>query len=168
MLRNNFCSLILAVILFQITYGERFTECDNKQPGTYEEDLNNCLVYIYCDNDNSAKAFCPNESPYFSKNDMDCVSNENVCGNRPKTTTTITTITTTTPKPITNNTNGLVECPATEDPNNPIFIANNKSCSEYFLCFHGQPMAMHCANMLQFDMKQQRCDLAENVKCQVF
>lgn len=84
---------------------------------------------------------------------------------------TVSAINTTPSRPIsTSSTSAPViplNCPAVDDPNKAIFLPNPKSCSDYYLCYHGQPMPMHCSNMLHFDMKQQKCDYPENVNCQV-
>ena len=61
----------------------------------------------------------------------------------------------------------LLACPQVDDPNRAVFVAHPKSCSEYFLCYHGQRLPMRCSHMLHFDFRQQKCDYAENVKCHV-
>lgn len=58
-------------------------------------------------------------------------------------------------------------CPAVDNPNKPIFLSHPKSCSDYYLCYQGQRLPMHCSNMLHFDVRQQKCDYPERVKCQV-
>lgn len=58
-------------------------------------------------------------------------------------------------------------CPPVDNPNKAIFLPHSKSCSEYFLCYHGQRLPMHCSNMLHFSVRQQKCDYPENVKCHV-
>ncbi|KNC32670.1 hypothetical protein FF38_13213 [Lucilia cuprina] len=58
-------------------------------------------------------------------------------------------------------------CPAVDNPNKAIFLPHPKSCTEYFLCYHGERLPMHCSNMLHFDARQQKCDYPEKVKCQI-
>lgn len=58
-------------------------------------------------------------------------------------------------------------CPLNDDPSKIIFLQHTKSCSEYYMCYHGEPLPMHCSHMLHFDVKTQKCDYPENVKCQV-
>lgn len=58
-------------------------------------------------------------------------------------------------------------CPLDDDPSKIIFLQHTKSCSEYYMCYHGEPLPMHCSHMLHFDIKTQKCDYPENVKCQV-
>ncbi|XP_018793170.1 PREDICTED: peritrophin-48-like [Bactrocera latifrons] len=58
------------------------------------------------------------------------------------------------------------ECPLTDNPNQMIFVPHPKTCSDYFICFRGQQMAMHCSSMLHFNSNTGKCDYAENVRCQ--
>ncbi|XP_061390062.1 chondroitin proteoglycan-2-like [Musca vetustissima] len=60
-----------------------------------------------------------------------------------------------------------VKCPAEDDPLNLVFLQHPKSCSDYFMCYHGEPIAMHCSHSLHFDVRTRKCDYPENVKCQV-
>ncbi|XP_005191191.2 uncharacterized protein LOC101894463 [Musca domestica] len=59
------------------------------------------------------------------------------------------------------------KCPAVDDPSNLVFLQNPKSCSDYFMCYHGEPIAMHCSHSLHFDIKTHKCDYPENVQCQL-
>ncbi|KAH8404491.1 hypothetical protein KR222_006621 [Zaprionus bogoriensis] len=56
-------------------------------------------------------------------------------------------------------------CPATDSPNQIVLIAHDKSCTEYFICYRGQPIAMSCAASLHFNVRTGKCDRAEIVKC---
>ncbi|XP_039966142.1 uncharacterized protein LOC120778426 [Bactrocera tryoni] len=58
------------------------------------------------------------------------------------------------------------ECPLTDNPNQMIFVPHPKTCSDYFICYRGQQMAMHCSSMLHFNSNTGKCDYAENVRCQ--
>ncbi|KAM7357894.1 uncharacterized protein ACRADG_003059 isoform 2-T2 [Cochliomyia hominivorax] len=58
-------------------------------------------------------------------------------------------------------------CPSVDNPNKAVFLSHPKSCSDYYLCYQGERLPMHCSNMLHFDVRQQKCDYPERVKCQV-
>ncbi|XP_037824682.1 uncharacterized protein PB18E9.04c-like [Lucilia sericata] len=58
-------------------------------------------------------------------------------------------------------------CPPVDDPSRPIFLPHPKSCSQYYLCYHGVATIMQCPNMLHFDVTQQSCNTAEKVNCQI-
>ncbi|XP_064540236.1 uncharacterized protein LOC135429722 [Drosophila montana] len=56
-------------------------------------------------------------------------------------------------------------CPATDNYNQIVLMGHDKSCTEYFICYHGKPLAMTCASMLHFNVKTGKCDKAEIVNC---
>ncbi|XP_051859517.1 uncharacterized protein LOC117571223 [Drosophila albomicans] len=56
-------------------------------------------------------------------------------------------------------------CPRADNPNQIVLLAHEQSCSDYFICYGGQPIAMHCAPTLHFNVKTGKCDKAEIVKC---
>ncbi|XP_033150647.1 uncharacterized protein LOC108598240 [Drosophila busckii] len=58
-------------------------------------------------------------------------------------------------------------CPATDDPGQIVLLAHHKSCSDYFICYYGKPLAMSCAPMMHFNSRTAKCDFAERVKCVV-
>lgn len=58
-------------------------------------------------------------------------------------------------------------CPSIDNPNQIVLIAHDKSCTEYYICYRGQPISMSCAAMLHFNVKTGKCDRAEIVKCMV-
>lgn len=58
-------------------------------------------------------------------------------------------------------------CPLIDDPNNLVFLPDPKSCSDYFMCFNGNAIEMHCSAMLHFNRLTGRCDYPTNAKCQV-
>ncbi|KAH8396904.1 hypothetical protein KR215_006176 [Drosophila sulfurigaster] len=58
-------------------------------------------------------------------------------------------------------------CPRADNPNQIVLLAHEQSCSDYFICYGGQPIAMHCAPTLHFNVKTGKCDKAEIVKCLV-
>lgn len=75
--------------------------------------------------------------------------------------------TTSTPAPSTASTIVASSCPSIDNPNQIVLIAHDKSCTEYFICYRGQPISMSCAAMLHFNVKTGKCDRAEIVKCMV-
>lgn len=58
-------------------------------------------------------------------------------------------------------------CPATDDPNQIVLILNSNSCSDYYVCYHGHAIAMHCMDHLHFNAATGKCDFPENAKCKV-
>lgn len=61
----------------------------------------------------------------------------------------------------------FVQCPEVDDLRKPLFLPHPKSCSRYFLCYHGVATPMKCPNKLHFDVSQQTCNTPEQAKCQV-
>ncbi|XP_054084692.1 peritrophin-48 [Zeugodacus cucurbitae] len=77
-------------------------------------------------------------------------------------------ITTTTAPSITNGDMAIListECPSMDNPHQMIFVPHPKSCSDYFICYRGEKMAMHCSSMLHFNANTGKCDYPENVRC---
>ncbi|KAM8708360.1 hypothetical protein ACLKA7_015349 [Drosophila subpalustris] len=56
-------------------------------------------------------------------------------------------------------------CPRNDNPNQIVLLAHDQSCTDYFICYGGQPVAMYCAPTLQFNVRTGKCDKAEIVKC---
>ncbi|KAH8371699.1 hypothetical protein KR093_008561, partial [Drosophila rubida] len=56
-------------------------------------------------------------------------------------------------------------CPRADNPHQLVLLAHDQSCSDYFICYGGQPIAMHCAPTLHFNVLTGKCDKAEIVKC---
>lgn len=59
------------------------------------------------------------------------------------------------------------ECPAADNTHQIVLLAHDKSCTEYFICYHGKPLPMTCAAMLHFNVATAKCDKAEVVNCMV-
>ncbi|EDW18218.1 uncharacterized protein LOC6582029 [Drosophila mojavensis] len=57
------------------------------------------------------------------------------------------------------------ECPPTDNTHQIVLLAHDKSCTEYFICYHGKPLPMTCATMLHFNVHTAKCDKAEVVNC---
>ncbi|XP_073841556.1 uncharacterized protein [Musca autumnalis] len=60
-----------------------------------------------------------------------------------------------------------VKCPSEDHPTNIVFLQHPKSCSDYFMCYHGEAIPMHCSHTLHFDPITGKCDYPENVQCQL-
>ncbi|XP_061399102.1 protein obstructor-E-like [Musca vetustissima] len=58
-------------------------------------------------------------------------------------------------------------CPPSDDPNQIVLISNSNSCSDYYVCYHGNAIAMHCMDHLHFNVATGKCDFPENAKCKV-
>ncbi|XP_034481431.1 uncharacterized protein LOC117787096 [Drosophila innubila] len=56
-------------------------------------------------------------------------------------------------------------CPRNDNPNQIVLLAHDQSCTDYFICYGGQPISMHCAPTLHFNVRTGKCDKAEIVKC---
>lgn len=94
-----------------------------------------------------------------------------------KTTTTTTTVATTTTPAVTSATTPAEildippvvkdSCPATDDPNQIVYISSSNSCSDYYVCYHGHPLEMHCTDHLHFNTLTGKCDFPENSNCKV-
>lgn len=58
-------------------------------------------------------------------------------------------------------------CPPNDDPNQIVLIGNSNSCSDYYVCYHGNAIAMHCMDHLHFNAASGKCDFPENANCKV-
>ncbi|XP_073837994.1 peritrophin-1-like [Musca autumnalis] len=58
-------------------------------------------------------------------------------------------------------------CPPNDDPNQIVLISNSNSCSDYYVCYHGNAIAMHCMDHLHFNVATGKCDFPENAKCKL-
>lgn len=48
-------------------------------------------------------------------------------------------------------------CPTWTDPENLVFLSNGMQCSQYFMCYNGQPIVMQCASGLTFNSSTNQC-----------
>lgn len=174
---------------------DTFGECEDVESDTYVLSSESCASYILCDGDDSVLYEC-DEGEYFDVESSSCDAKENVecpldnnedengdesedgpesaeVSTSATTTTVATTITMelTTPSapdailniiPIVKDT-----CPFTDDPKQIIYIISNNSCSDYYVCYHGHPVEMHCTDHLHFNMLTGKCDFPENANCKV-
>uniref|UniRef100_T1PP46 Chitin binding Peritrophin-A n=1 Tax=Musca domestica TaxID=7370 RepID=T1PP46_MUSDO len=58
-------------------------------------------------------------------------------------------------------------CPPNDDPNQIVLIGNSNSCSDYYVCYHGNAIAMHCMDHLHFNAASGKCDFPENANCKL-
>ncbi|ETN61749.1 hypothetical protein AND_006584 [Anopheles darlingi] len=58
-----------------------------------------------------------------------------------------------------------LNCPATDDPNNPVILPNPNNCREYFVCVRGEPQSLMCPVNTFFNPDKRACDLEANVPC---
>ncbi|XP_059216740.1 protein obstructor-E [Stomoxys calcitrans] len=58
-------------------------------------------------------------------------------------------------------------CPFSDDPNQIVLITNSNSCSDYYVCYHGNAIGMHCMDHLHFNTATGKCDFPENAKCKL-
>lgn len=49
-------------------------------------------------------------------------------------------------------------CPRWTDAEQLVFLTNGNNCSNYFMCFDGQPLTMQCASGLRFNRDTNQCD----------
>ncbi|KAM7355868.1 uncharacterized protein ACRADG_001813 [Cochliomyia hominivorax] len=190
MILKIFFALISLGFCASLIKAEQYMECFNKEPGTFVALASNCSKAIYCNGPNSREVECDNRKPYFSEEIHSCDEDANKCGDRPfgnKVTPivpiiTITTTTTTqTPETSTSTTTSTststtlrppsssssLWCPPEDDTLKPLFFPHPKSCSQYYLCYHGVATVMQCPSGLHFDASLQSCNTANNVNCQI-
>lgn len=58
-------------------------------------------------------------------------------------------------------------CPPNDNPTKVVFVASKTSCSEFFLCYHGVAISMHCTDSLHFNSITKKCDFPRNANCRV-
>lgn len=175
---------------------DTFEECKDVDPETYVASSESCSAYILCDGDDSELYEC-DEGEYFDIESESCDAKENVfCPlenneeggedgdgedetEEPEEETTIASFTTTftTVTPITSSTTTVEildippivkdTCPATDDPNQIVYTSSNNSCSDFYVCYHGHPVEMHCTDHLHFNTLTGKCDFPENSNCKV-
>lgn len=175
---------------------DTFNECDGVEDESYVISAGSCASYIYCNGDDSESFECE-EGQYFDVENGSCDDKENVfCPldetdeeggeeeepeepeetEEPITSTPVTPITTTaeaitrpsTVIEIVDQPPLIMEtCPSTEDPNRIVLVGSSNSCSDYYVCYHGQALEMHCMDHLHFNGLTGKCDFPENSNCKV-
>ncbi|KAH8259169.1 hypothetical protein KR026_000270, partial [Drosophila bipectinata] len=170
---------------------DHFDECDGVEDETFVQSWESCQSYVYCQGEDSIKGDC-DDGEYFDGETGGCDAAANVqCfldevdepaepepepepeepedGND-------STPPTEAPSPPIQEPPTEVDfldiapvvkpnCPFSDDPSQVILMASNESCSNYYLCYHGHAMEMHCTNQLYFNSISGQCDLRENVQC---
>uniref|UniRef100_A0A182SLG7 Chitin-binding type-2 domain-containing protein n=1 Tax=Anopheles maculatus TaxID=74869 RepID=A0A182SLG7_9DIPT len=58
-----------------------------------------------------------------------------------------------------------VNCPAVDDPQNPVFVADPSDCQNYFICVSGEGVIQRCPTGTRFNPTLNVCDLETNVAC---
>ncbi|XP_068154947.1 uncharacterized protein [Drosophila tropicalis] len=56
-------------------------------------------------------------------------------------------------------------CPTQDKLNQIVLLPNPNSCTDYFICYHGQTQVMSCSPQLHFNPSTGKCDRPENAKC---
>lgn len=56
-------------------------------------------------------------------------------------------------------------CPAIDDVDNIVTVANDYDCKGFFICFKGASILAFCGNYTHWDQQQQTCVLAERKQC---
>lgn len=56
-------------------------------------------------------------------------------------------------------------CPKEDDELNPVFLADPKDCSSYFVCYKGDPIPKSCSENLWWDVDNNWCTYADRVTC---
>nr|AYV99605.1 venom polypeptide [Dolopus genitalis] len=58
-----------------------------------------------------------------------------------------------------------LDCPANEDPKNPIVLPYPGDCSKFYKCLSGRAYPIACPAGLHYSQKLEQCDWPENAKC---
>ncbi|EDV39428.2 uncharacterized protein Dana_GF24496 [Drosophila ananassae] len=56
-------------------------------------------------------------------------------------------------------------CPAYDDPNHPILLADPTNCRQYYSCFFGQLRLQHCPPNMYWSETNYRCDYKQYSTC---
>lgn len=191
LLKNNFLIVFIISIIYLLTVinAETFEECEGFED-TYVASSESCSSYIYCDGDDSIMDECE-DGEYFDVDNQYCDAQENVfCPldnvdggeeepeepEEPEEVVTTPVVTTTTAPDVNVTTPMDIldippvirdSCPSADDPNQIVLIANSNSCSDYYVCYHGHALEMHCMDHLHFNTLTGKCDFPENAHCKV-
>lgn len=58
-------------------------------------------------------------------------------------------------------------CPAQDDLTNLVFLPSKENCSEYSICYQGEPTHFSCANGLHWNQKHNVCMLKDEAGCKI-
>ncbi|XP_016959235.3 probable chitinase 10 [Drosophila biarmipes] len=167
---------------------DHFEECEGAEDETFVQSWESCQSYVYCQGEDSLKGEC-GEGEYFDAATGECDVAANVqcfldevdepADPEPEPEAEEEEeIVPATPQPTEPPTAPPTEvdildiapvvkpsCPISDDPSQVILMASNESCTNYYLCYHGHAMEMHCTNQLYFNSISGQCDYPENVQC---
>lgn len=59
------------------------------------------------------------------------------------------------------------DCPAVDDPKNPVHIPHPFECNLFFKCANGSPVLMECPVDLHWSIKTNRCERPEDAGCSI-
>ncbi|XP_037942297.1 probable chitinase 10 [Teleopsis dalmanni] len=188
--------IFLTLRVLNTVNAETFAECDGVDEETFVASSSSCNAYIYCLGEESMMGECA-EDEYFDAESQGCDDanvvpcfldeegdeeeedeegeEEDEEEEEPITTTTAATTTTTTPaNPIETTFDPLSippvildTCPNVDDPSQIVLMASSQSCSDYYMCYHGHAIEMHCTNHLHFNANTGKCDFPEYVQCAI-
>ncbi|KAH8379140.1 hypothetical protein KR009_003247 [Drosophila setifemur] len=178
--------LCLVVLCSGASKADHFDECDEMEDESFVQSWDSCQSYIYCQGEDSLKGDCP-DGEYFDGEAGGCDTAANVqCfldevdepaelePEEPEEEEPVTVQPAEPTPPIQEahevdilNIAPVVKpsCPFSDDPSQVIMMPSNASCSNYYLCYHGHAMEMHCPDPLYFNGLTGQCDLRENVQC---
>ena len=57
------------------------------------------------------------------------------------------------------------DCPLHSDPDQPVFLPSDQSCSVFYLCSNGRAIPLTCPGGLYFNVDTDQCDYRYNVNC---
>lgn len=122
--------------------------CDDDPFGIFPDDLY-CDGYWYCDNGEIFEGICPEETPVFDMDYLECYEDDGTSWCLPWS-------------------NGEEiwegECPA--DLNELAFLPGD-TCDDYFICINGFPRQWWCAPGQHWDEGMQHCDSPISAGCDV-
>ncbi|XP_068154964.1 probable chitinase 10 [Drosophila tropicalis] len=184
------CFLVVGVGLLwnhRAVRAEIFDECADEEDGTYVQSWESCQSYVYCMGEDSGRGDC-DDGEYFDADSGSCDARENVrCfldevdeppieepddeeqveeeEEQPE--PTPPTVTEPNAEVDFLNIAPVVKptCPITDDPSQVILMPSNDSCTDYYLCYHGHAMEMHCTDQLHFNSFTGQCDYPEKAHC---
>ncbi|XP_030375557.1 probable chitinase 10 [Scaptodrosophila lebanonensis] len=145
--------------------------CQNHLVGEFVEHTEDCQLFYLCvENGEAVLATCPS-TMLFNPESKLCDTESNVrCKNI---TTGIENIVSTPPNSIENFQNNEVTymikyCTVStshQNDNTIIYMGSSTSCSQYYICYHGQPILQTCSEELHWNAVTGKCDLPELAQC---
>ncbi|KAH8307128.1 hypothetical protein KR044_005628 [Drosophila immigrans] len=184
---KNCVALLLLVCFYSRSLADVYEQCNDDNDQQFIVSNTSCAHFILCNGEDSHEGQCPEGDRFNGEEqmcelmeDFDCrigqsldLNNSIITETSPASTSTSTVAPVTSPSPapsISSSNSQVVTtvasiCPRADNPNQIVLMAHDQSCSDYFICYGGQPIAMHCAPSLHFNVKTGKCDKAEIVKC---